>query len=231
MELRTLQTWFKVMHIPTDELRFEMIEDILKKYPHCGYDRSVKPKVWDKWSVPISLMDNHSGRGSNQARNVAKNNALGLPYVYNLLPDFVESVSTSGIYYIMLDNHDGGEYEIIYIGQSDTGIASDLGENNYKRRGRAGMWARRSDFRSSATSLGNREAIYQQANAVRFINTYGRERLIDVYHKFHPCPAQYCKEAEGDHLQMFFEEYGTIPKIQDESDAKRVCGNLIKFFC
>ena len=30
MELRTLQTWFKVMHIPTDELRFEMIEDILK---------------------------------------------------------------------------------------------------------------------------------------------------------------------------------------------------------
>lgn len=87
--------------------------------------------------------------------------------------------------------------------------------------GRPGMWARRSDFRS--TILGE-EIQNPYGNATRFVEEFGNGEAIlaQTFHTFHYVHPLYCKQAEQDLLQEYYTLHGTLPILQHEKDYKRV---------
>ena len=114
----------------------------------------------------------------------------------------------SGVYKIF--HEDDG---LIYIGE--TRCNGSLGNT----KTRPGMWARRADFRSTIMGENIRNPY---GNGLKFLEVYGRKGLDCVYHRFHYVHPLYCKVAEQEQLQMYYNEYGKLPVLQSEHDYKRI---------
>jgi len=118
----------------------------------------------------------------------------------------------SGVYKIYHND------DVIYIGETrcDGTVVS-----------RKGMWSRRSDFRSTVQSEGKVKNPY--GNALKFLELYGVNELVNVSHEFHYVHPKYCKEAEKDLLKEYYTTHYTLPNLQSEIDYKRIkvkCTNI-----
>ena len=93
-----------------------------------------------------------------------------------------------------------------------------------------GMWARRLDFLS--TVRGNEEIKNPYGNGTKFIEVFGVEEIKNVSHSFHTVHPIFCKDAELEQLQMFYDEHGNLPALQSEIDYKRISknNNLLSFY-
>ena len=102
--------------------------------------------------------------------------------------------------------------ELIYIGETRC-------DNILSPNTRPGMWARRGDFRS--TVLG-KDIRNPYGNGSKFLEIFGRDAIKDTYHTFHHVHPLYCKEAELELLQNYYNEFGKLPILQSEHDYKRI---------
>lgn len=105
--------------------------------------------------------------------------------------------------------------ELIYIGETRCDFILNP-------KSRPGMWARRADFRS--TILGN-NINNPYGNATRFLKIFRKTSIKDTYHTFHQVHPAYCKEAELELLQNYYNEFGKLPILQSEHDYKRIKQN------
>lgn len=117
--------------------------------------------------------------------------------------DNQKSYTQSGCYKIWLDD------EVIYIGETRC--------TKTDKNGRAGMWARRSDFKS--TILGeNIQNPY--GNGTRYLEKFGKD-ISKVYHSFHYVHPMFCKQAEQELIKEYYKTYGRLPILQHEQDLKK----------
>lgn len=126
----------------------------------------------------------------------------------------VEKYYKSGVYRIYLND------EIIYFGESRC---------DNQGKGRKGIWSRRSDFRSTITGNNIRNPY---GNGSKFLELFGKEKTNSVWFDFHLVHSLYCKQAEIELLQNYYNEYNILPALQSESDYKKIYqGNtIINFF-
>ena len=94
---------------------------------------------------------------------------------------------------------------------------------------RNGMLARRSDFLS--TIKGGDKIKNPYGNGTKFLENFCLDDIKYVSHRFHVVHPIYCKDAELEQLQIFYDENEKLPLLQTEWDYNRITkSNLSSFF-
>ena len=128
-----------------------------------------------------------------------------------------------------------------------TGVYKTYHENNLIYIGetrsstRHGMWARRNDFKSTVRGKLNQNGICTNGiqnpygNGTKFLEIFGVEEMKNVSHRFHVVHSLFCKQAELEQLQMFYDKHKKLPVLHSEIDYNRITkkreeSNLNQFF-
>ncbi len=114
--------------------------------------------------------------------------------------DVSEDWKKSGVYKIYHKD------EIIYIGETRSST-------------RAGMWARRYDFRS--TIKNNNKIKNPYGNGTKFLEVFGIDEIENVSHQFHVVHPFFCKQAEIEQLKIYYDEHKKLPILHNDIDYDR----------
>jgi len=97
------------------------------------------------------------------------------------------------------------EDELIYVGETRSST-------------RNGMWARRSDFRS--TVRGGNRIKNPYGNGTKFLELFSDDLHL-VTHRFHYVHPLFCKKAELELLNKYYEVHQRLPVLHDDIDYNR----------